>query len=761
MLTLFKDRPVLSSYSIGLLVLIMIFFTSGLLSGVNDARGDEAPTLSQFTTSLLDANAVTASTPSRSQSTNLVVIQAKERLRAILLRIDSHPEEVARVAFSTKVRATFNSEAQKFVEEEVPAIKGVLEVLCAFGTSATPNKTRYYLRRTDGSRLLLHILGPTNSLPQTGTEIGITNGILYPTLTAGEAHLIVLGGGDTNGIAVEGVTPANPTTGVFKTLALLVNFQDQPTSQPWTVDAVKATLGDVSGYDYEASYHHTSLTADVAGWYTVPYKSTDSCDSDTNGIVTSAKSQATAAGINLAIYDRLLFIFPKMSNCRWVGLGYIGGGKAWGIAWINGTLTRQVIAHEMGHNFGLYHAHSLTCTNGAVIGTIGTNCSSSDYGDPADTMGNRSATHFNAAQKESLGWLDNVGFPSIKTVQTSGTYTLEPYESLSTNVKAIRIPMTSPVTATSQYYYLEYRQPLGYDATGLGGNLTHGMLVHQEMAGGTGNSSYILNMTPSDTSFNNAALTSTVYSDVNAPNGGVALSLVSADVNGATVNVTFNTGTPTCVHANPTLSVTTIGMPWVNAGGRATFTLSLKNNDNANCASSVFDFMDTPPTGVTATLGGSTLTLAPGATATMTIVVQSGLNSLNGTYNVPVTVNNNGDTAFSGTTTVSMGVLAPVKIAVAISSDKKTYLRGTLPYYANLTVKTTLAGKAQPNVPLVATLTWPDGHSESISGSTNTVGARWFGQDIQTNSAVGTYLFLVKATYSGVTASQSLSFVVQ
>ncbi len=58
-------------------------------------------------------------------------------------------------------------------------------------------------------------------------------------------------------------------------------------------------------------------------------------------------------------------------------------GGAPSTAWINGSFVLQVVAHEMGHNFGLYHSHSLDC--GSV--PLGTGCTMDEYGDIVDNMG--------------------------------------------------------------------------------------------------------------------------------------------------------------------------------------------------------------------------------------------------------------------------------------------------------------------------------------------------------------------------------------
>ncbi len=72
-------------------------------------------------------------------------------------------------------------------------------------------------------------------------------------------------------------------------------------------------------------------------------------------------------------------------------------------------------------------------------------------------MGNQSAMHFNAAQKLDLGW---IGTGTVVTHGAgSGTYVLNPIETAGGGVYAVRIP-----AASNRTYWLEYRQPIGFDA---------------------------------------------------------------------------------------------------------------------------------------------------------------------------------------------------------------------------------------------------------------------------------------------------------
>ncbi len=106
----------------------------------------------------------------------------------------------------------------------------------------------------------------------------------------------------------------------------------------------------------------------------------------------------------------------------------------------------------MGHNFGLYHAHTLEC--GTT--TLGSSCTTNDYGDTIDTMGLQSAGHYNAFQKERLGWLDYGVSPPITAVQSDGVYALDPFEADGSGANALKIlKATDPTTGKRTWYYVE------------------------------------------------------------------------------------------------------------------------------------------------------------------------------------------------------------------------------------------------------------------------------------------------------------------
>jgi uncharacterized membrane protein len=542
--------------------------------------------------------------------------------------MEADPGQVLRYAIPASMRATFPTGLQGALERKVQ-LQGELEILVEENKAGA--KLHYNLK-SGGQRLSMYFAKnpPTNLL--SGSIIRVQGVQLQQTLALSSG---------TSTSSLNTVSPALPNTfGQQNTLVMLVNFQDN-TTQPYTTgtayNVVFGSSSAVTGFDMENSFQQTWLNGNVVGWYTLPLSST-TCDN--NSIASYANQAASAAGVNLANYTHYVYAFPKTSACGWWGLGTVGGNPS--RAWINGSFTLKVVGHEMGHNFGLYHSHAWNC--GGT--TLGSSCTSVEYGDALDIMGNPTSGHFNAFQKERLAWLNYGSQPPIQTVQSSGSYTIGPYENQDGTTKALKIlQSTSPTTGYKTWYYVEFRQANGYDSfLSNNSNVLNGVVVHMG-TDNSPNSSELLNMAPSSSSFYTSALDAgQTFID---PTAGLTLQTISTSPSGASVSVTF--GTPTCSNFNPTVSISPSQSQTVQAGTTVSYTVSITDNDNAGCSSTAFNLSAAVPSGWSAGFANSSVTLSPGASAATTLQVTSPASAATGIYNVSVTSTNSSATSFSGT----------------------------------------------------------------------------------------------------------------
>lgn len=546
--------------------------------------------------------------------------------------------------------------------------------------------------------------------------------------------------------------------GEQKTAVILVNFQDE-TSQPISVAGAQSLVfGEVGDFYWEVSYQKTLFSGNTFGWFTIPV-SKSSCDITL--IAQKADQAAAASGVNLGAYARLVYMFPQ-NACS--ASGYNSGSASIpSRTWIKGNnFNAYVIAHELGHNFGLLHSQSMDCGSNVIGGT----CSTQSYGDPADTMGYGSTPHFNAFQKELLGWLNTAGQPPITKVSASGSYRIEPYAATGTGAKALKIPKgIDPTTGQMTHYYIEYRQLVGFDASlDVYGNLTNGVLVHTGVEN-DGFSSYLLDMTPNSVPASTpsdmedgALAVGRMFVDSVA---GITFTLASADASGATLEVTMGSNpAPVCTRAAPTLSLSGPATA-VAAGSTVSYTLSVNNRDSSACAATTFNLARSVPSGWTGTLAASSLSLSPGVTASTTLSVTSASNAAAGGHGIGVAASSSVGSAHTASASATYWVAAaPASgtLSETVGTDKSSYVRGQTVYMSAL-VKN--SGVVVNGASVKFNVTRSTG---SVTVLTTTSGVDGYARSTyklgKGKAAAGSYSVRADATLGSQTAVASTSFSV-
>lgn len=660
-----------------------------------------------------------AATSERAQLREQLLGKAEQRRQLLLELAQSHPEEVLRVAIPEDKQKGMPAEVVAKLEQRLE-LEGELQVVYEDYEDA-PAKLRHFLKTPFGERFELRLANAQREW-RSGLSVRAQGVLLEHADGASEAiqgdlvvndddsGLLLLADGTTTSTSTGELAYDLPNTlGAQRTLAILVNFQDKPSDKPWTAtQASSLVFGDVSNFFKENSSQQTWLTGSVAGWYTIPISSTV-CDGF--AIQDAAKAAAQAGGYNLSNYDRFLFIFPQNSACGYSGMGQVGAFPS--SAWIHNSLTLRTVAHEMGHNLGLYHAHARDCGNT----TLGSTCTNQDYGDTVDTMGySGTVGHFNGFNKERLGWLAS---GNITTVASSGSFYIKPNSVASSAAKVLKIPNGLDSSGAASYYYVEYRQPVGFDAkiTERGvidsANMFNGVTVRQASPS-NGNSGYLLDMTAGSdfVDMKDAAL----IGGRNFTDSGISITTQSTDSSQALVTVDLGAasgGGQTCTRSAPVVSVSPGQSTWLAAGSGYTFTVSVTNKDSSGCASSSFNLAASKPSGWSASLGNASLSLAPGASSTTTLQVTSPSSAVDGFYSVGASATANGLTASGSASFVVDNPTSVTNQAPKALSDSALLTSLTA---VNIAV---LANDSDPDGDALSIVTFTQGSKGKVSLNSN------------------------------------------
>jgi len=243
------------------------------------------------------------------------------------------------------------------------------------------------------------------------------------------------------------------TEGTKRLIFIRVDFSDLP-GAPFSDAAATNFLSNLNLFYRDQSYHRTGFPgfsatgSAMTPTLRMPNTAAYYGARDASELRTAARAAATQAGYVLGNYSFDFVCFGSVPGFNWAGLGYVGSPGSWIRAAYDSSA--GVIAHELGHNLGVYHANFWDTGGNSVVG----DGEAEEYGDPFDTMGTASAgrRHFNTRYKNFLDWLPNA---HVRNVLTNGVYRVFAMDSTNapTSVRALTVRRN-----TRTNYWIEVRQ---------------------------------------------------------------------------------------------------------------------------------------------------------------------------------------------------------------------------------------------------------------------------------------------------------------
>ncbi len=318
------------------------------------------------------------------------------------------------------------------------------------------------------------------------------------------------------------------THGRKNLLYMRLNFPDDLT-EPISEASAYDVMDRVNNFYTTGSYGGTSISPTVTPLMTLPETKAWYSTAGPGALMTAARNVARNAGFETGNYELDIATFTSVPDYDFGGLGAVHGKGTW----LQST-GAGVTDHELGHNYGLWHANFWNTTNISSIGT-GTN---REYGNVFDTMGPAAGgnSQFNAMHKNILDWIPDT---AVQTLTNGGVCRIFPYDvpmRLDGRFYAAKV-----VKDFERDYWIEFRQ--SFSATNL--FLQNGVQLNWSPWEGSAGGTHLIDANPDTTTLNDSPLViGRTFSDMAA---GVHITPIARGMAGTDVwmDVRVSTGNPT------------------------------------------------------------------------------------------------------------------------------------------------------------------------------------------------------------------------
>ena len=300
---------------------------------------------------------------------------------------------------------------------------------------------------------------------------------------AASPWIAAAGAAGDNGSGLLAEAPAQSwTLGEKKVLIIRVDFSDLE-GEVMTENAISDVMNGTSGVKafFEQNSYGTTSTVlrpavagdspDVTPVLRLPQTASYYATGYLNHTLhADARTAATAAGFAVSSYDRIGVVFKRMNSIPGSRITY--GGVAFvetEYFAINGSsnFDLRVVAHEIGHNYGLPHASRQRVAAGSSA--VADTGSWEEYGDSLDVMGGAGGMsgHFNMWAKSYLHWIKPAG---VQEVTEGGVYRVHRFDHVDANPNNAAAPLAIRIQREGdQSYWVGHRRAFTSNANASNG----------------------------------------------------------------------------------------------------------------------------------------------------------------------------------------------------------------------------------------------------------------------------------------------------